>query len=76
MLPARIVNGITTTTKSGWKWISNSCNPIKYHGAFAGLGLNEGFSLSQRGASNMMLITSRKANRTNATTNSRATRFG
>ena len=61
---------------SGWKCSSNSCKPMKYHGALAGLGDTSGLAMPSSGAGTSMAKTNSRAKAPMAKTNSRRTRCG
>src|SRR5512133_1720343 len=52
--PMMISVGITTPAIHGSKYTSISCNPRKYHGAFAGFIVRLGLDGSSRGAFSVM----------------------
>ena len=68
--------GIMKAAKNGWKCISSSCTPAKYHGAFVGLRLKVGLAFWSKGALNRAENKNSTAISARATINSLKTRFG
>src|SRR3970282_1003266 len=68
--------GTSTPATTGWKWLSSSCSPTKYHGAFSGFGVTFGLAISRRGASNRKDTTKGTISTTSAATARRTSRWG
>src|SRR3970040_2095437 len=68
--------GTSTPATTGWKWLSNSCSPTKYQGAFSGFGVTFGLAISRRGASNSNDTIKVTISTTSAATACRTSRWG